>query len=476
MQTGRTKRLTFSIGLALAISMLLLALPRVKGGPASAVDPGPRGGPPGAGGPLKGLTTNQTDFFNAGLSQFVEIEAVPSPSPGDGGLGPRFNAESCGQCHAQPATGGTSPSVNPQATIAYDMGALNTLPYFISSVGPVREARFPFTLDANGHETNIPDGSVHDLFVITGRSDAPSGCSIAQPAFSQYEEQNDIAFRIPTPLFGAGLIEAIPNSAITAQISQNTSLKQQLNIMGYPNISGNDGTITRFGWKAQNKSLLMFAGEAYNVEIGVTNELMPNEREEDPRCATNPLPEDMTALDEAATGSNLLSDVNAFELYTKMLAPPAPSTANIKNCPGPPSVQPSCSASVANGQAQFNSVGCVLCHVTSFTTGPNNVAALSNKPVSLFSDLLLHHMGGLCDYVVQGAALGDTFRTAPLWGVGQRLFFLHDGRVADLMTAILDHNTPGNGCPASEAQKVTQNFQALSAANQQDILNFLRSL
>ncbi len=134
--------------------------------------------------------------------------------------------------------------------------------------------------------------------------------------------------------------------------------------------------------------------------------------------------------------------------------------------------------SIANGQKQFNNIGCVLCHTTSLQTGSNSVAALSDQTANLFSDLLLHHMGpGLADGIFQGAAAGDQFRTAPLWGLGQRLFFLHDGRTSDLVTVIQDHfSTANNQYPASEANAVINNFNALSQQNQQDLLNFLRSL
>jgi CxxC motif-containing protein (DUF1111 family) len=113
-----------------------------------------------------------------------------------------------------------------------------------------------------------------------------------------------------------------------------------------------------------------------------------------------------------------------------------------------------------------------LCHTPSLQTGTFPVAVLTNKPVNLYSDLLVHHMGvGLADDIVQGAAGPDEFRTAPLWGVGQRLFFLHDGRATDLLTAIQAHASSG-----SEANGSVAAFNRLKANERQDILNFLRSL
>jgi CxxC motif-containing protein (DUF1111 family) len=97
---------------------------------------------------------------------------------------------------------------------------------------------------------------------------------------------------------------------------------------------------------------------------------------------------------------------------------------------------------------------------------------LSNAPVNAFSDIEIHHMGtGLADNVSQGGAGGDQFRTAPLWGLGQRIFLLHDGRTTSLLRAINDHASNG-----SEANTVEQNFDNLSPSQQQDLLNFLRSL
>jgi CxxC motif-containing protein (DUF1111 family) len=409
-----------------------------------------------AGNFLPTITQTQLLFWLDGQADFVQPFTVST------GLGPRFNAESCGSCHAQPNAGGSSPSPNPEVAAATDQGATNTLPSFITLEGPVREARF------------ISDGQVHNLFTISGRADAP-GCEISQPDFATAVKNNNVVFRIPTPLFGAGLMEAIQDSTITANAAASAS--KSLGISGVPNLSANDGTITRFGWKAQNKSLLMFAGEASNVEMGVTNELFPTERDETPDCAFNPTPEDQTDLTTDATVTSVISQVENFEIFMRFTEPPTPSTQfSTPFCPGPGGS--SSLSSCANGQAKFISVGCANCHTPSMTTGNNAVAALSNVKANLFSDLLLHHMGsGLADSIVQGQAQGDQFRTAPLWGVGQRIFFLHDGRTSNLMQAIQDHfSKAGAVYPASEANGVINNFNALPAQSQQDVLNFLRSL
>ena len=247
-------------------------------------DPGIRSGPPGAGQPIAGLTAGELAFFTTNcVPTFTEVEAVAN------GLGPRFNLDSCAGCHAFPAVGGSSPPMNnPQVIRASLMAPGNTLPHFLEPNGPVREVRFK--MNANG----TPDGGVHDIFTIAGRSDKPAGCMISQPDFS---DTANIIFRIPTSLFGAGLIEAITDTTIRNNVASDPSgMKAALGIKGHVNTNGNDGTVTRFGWKAQNKSLMIFAGEAYNVEMGVTNENFPTEREENASCATNGTPESETGF------------------------------------------------------------------------------------------------------------------------------------------------------------------------------------
>src|SRR6202048_3446539 len=440
------------------------------------VDPGVRGGPAGAGTPLKNLKADETAFFQDGQSRFADIEVVTGGN--NNGLGPRFNSNQCLSCHLQPAAGGSSPARNPVIGIAPLNGAKNVVPWFITQNGPIREARFK--RNPNG----TSDGGVHDLFVITGRSDA-AACDIAQPNFlpagnplSAQGGNPNLIFRIPTPLFGAGLIEGIADSAILGNIQADASLKSGLGISGHPhahlsgnaNFSANDGTITRFGWKAQNKSLLIFAGEAYNVEMGITNQLFPQERDETPGCLFNATPEDTLNFTTTSTPTSnpntaVLSDIEAFADFMRMLAPPTPA-------PDTPST--------VNGRANFAKIGCVHCHTPSLTTGKmiasgsstNPSAALSNQTVNLLSDLLVHRMGrGLADGITQGGAGPDEFRTAPLWGVGQRVFFLHDGRTSNLVEAIDAHRSH-----ASEANKVIDGFNRLPARERQDVLNFLRSL
>src|SRR5438552_11516575 len=239
-------------------------------------------------------------------------------------------------------------------------------------------------------------------------------------------------------------------------MNANRFAKATRGISGHENRNGNDGSITRFGWKAQNKSLALFAAEAYNVEQGVTNEIFPNERDETPGCVFNGTPEDHSRFNMTDPEA-MVSDIMKLSSFMRFLAAPAPA-------PDTPSI--------ANGRALFNAVGCALCHTPSLRTGTSSSAALSHQSVNLYSDLLVHNMGkGLADDIVQGSAGPDEFRTAPLWGLGKRIFFLHDGRATDLRQAISAHSSSG-----SEANAVISIFDALLPQQKQDILNFLRSL
>ena len=431
--------------------------------PASrARDPGPRTTTGDAGGPLDGLDAKQMHAFNVGKADFEEAEEP------DEGLGPTFNLDSCGGCHSQPAIGGTSPKVNPQMAMA---NSANKLPLFITADGPAREARFVRNPDGS------PDGGVHGLFTVSGRVGA-EGCNILQPDFAAELRRNNVVFRIPTPVFGAGLIESIPDAEILKNQARQAAAKQALGIGGRPNVlltgnsisgqpnrNGNDGTIGRFGHKAQNKSLLIFSGEAYNVEMGITNLAFPTERDESEGCdlAASPNSEaDFSASGEHAAIDGL-SSIEKFTLFMRLLAPPKPSNQVAGATP----------ASIDNGSKLFADTGCALCHTPTLNTyARTSLPAMSGKAVNLYSDLLLHNMGaGLADGIQQGQAGGREWRTAPLWGLGQRLFFLHDGRADNLRSAIAAHSSSG-----SEANAVTRRFFALPDSQQQDMLNFLRSL
>jgi CxxC motif-containing protein (DUF1111 family) len=453
-----------------------------------AQDRGPRTGAAGAGAPAApngnsddttlqakmavacypGLSASALKLCEQAMIRFQEVDSVTGSLPGEDGigLGPAFNGNGCAFCHAQPAALGSSPAPsspqvpmsNPQVTLATHAGATNTVPSFITAAGPIREARF-----VTDPTTGNPDGGVHDLFTIAGRSDAP-GCKATQPPFAQQVSNGNVIFRIPTPLFGAGLIENIPEASLVANGTSSASTTLGINAMF--NRSGNDGTITRLGWKAQNKSLTIFAGEAYNVEQGISNAFFPNERDGGAGNLTgcmafNPTPEDNVNATASGSVSDVHSDVMNFEMAMALSAPPKTAVPS-----------GSTQAAVTQGQQVFINVGCANCHTPTFTTAESNFdPAMSNVTIHPYSDFALHTMGSLADGITQGNAAGNTFRTAPLWGLGQRMFFLHDGRTNDLVVAIQAHQSSGSG-----ASVTVSNLANQSQANQQALLDFLRSL
>jgi len=270
-----------------------------------------------------------------------------------------------------------------------------------------------------------------------------------------------------------------------ARHDATASARQDLGIVGVPNRSGNDGTITRFGWKAQNKSIMIFSGEAYNVEMGVTNDLFPQSTDETPECHQGVSePNDIFRSDSTDVRNqgffnpfHILPDWQMFAIFMRFLDAPQPATFT---------------PSATRGQQLFGTgpenpgIGCFACHTpTMITPDQSETAALQGLTVHPFSDLLIHHMGkGLADDITQGAATGDMFRSTPLWGVGQRRFFLHDGRTDDLMKAIEAHHSRGQECEdsrtpcygPSEANTTIERFRGLSPTDKQAILDFLRSL
>jgi hypothetical protein len=487
-------------------------------------DPGVRPGPAGAGAKLNLLTPIEQDMFKEGLQRAIQLEAVcdscsdltlgafiePTQAnfvtkTNSAGLGTRFNGDQCLSCHNQPALGGSGGFMvpNPQDPpaqrrrpenpmfdlIPHRKGATNRVPSFIQQFGPIREVRFVRKPD------DTPDGGVHQLFTVVGRSDIfPSGqpntCTAEVLPSTDFETQfqrDNVRFRIPLQLFGLGILDGIQDREILGRHDATAAIRKELGILGIPNRSGNDGTITRFGWKAQNKSITIFAGEAYNAEMGITTDLFPQAVDESPLCtADKSEPNDITRMDPDDSRNqgftnplHELPDWLMFGIFMRFLDAPKP---------GP------LSGSAQHGQQLFGAgpdhpgIGCVACHTaTMVTPSRSETTALENLTAHPYSDLLVHHMGkGLADDITQGAATGDMFRTTPLWGIGQRIFFLHDGRTDDLLKAIEAHHSPGDDCEKddthrpcygpSEANAVIQRFHELSAADKQAVLDFLRAL
>jgi hypothetical protein len=456
-------------------------------------DPGPRGGAPAAGKHVAGLDKNATAMFNEGRFRAREVKATCDgcanittgseiPPGGDpnfdanaSGAGARFDGISCNLgCHSQPDIGGTSPAVNPSFQAAHFRGAINTVPFFETIDGPTRDARFQFNPDGTR------DGTVHQKFTVKGRTDAPDCVSIAQPDFAG--NADNLAFRIPTALFGLGLIDSLQDSEILANHDATALERAQLGIGGVASRNGN-GSINRLGWKAQSKSISEFTSADENLELGTTTDLDPLPRtSEVDGCNLLPQPADLVHTG-AGTATDPTSDFDqptktvsvwqAIQMFVRLLDQPKQATLGV---------------SAQRGQQLFTDIGCADCHTPGMHTKAGELGSifpqLRDTNVALYSDLLVHDMGSrLADNVIQGSAGPDMFRTAPLWGLGQRLFFLHDGRSTTLDDAILQHYadpTAASGrnpaYPASEANQVILSYGALDAQGQQDILNFLRRL
>jgi len=541
----------------------------------------------GAGNVIGGGVAVPNGSGNLGATWFealtvFETVAVVGPEAQTGGatfpgLGPSFNAVSCFQCHSQPTVGGSSPNKltpgfphgNPQigdAPTTTQLQALTTAPAGFQpilatnsngeGIGPVREVRFPggFAGDPTNFIDPVQPGAVANLFVIQGRTDAPGACAIGQEPFQTAIQNRNAIFRIPIPVFGEGFIENTDDHELRRNAGAASTLASNLGISGIKfsvfNLSGNDQTISRFGWKAQNKSLLIFAGEASNVEMGVTNENFPNERTRgNGQCSPNFEPEDQTVappldnppsaplndtrtildifnnpnfLGAAGVVSDISTNIENFAIFMRLNGAPSQcnwnsgvDTNGFAKClaldasaqrgqkafgsldPRVPGSLTSTTADTNPATANIKTIGCVLCHSDFLTTTTSLAGTLNNANFHPFSDFALHTMDStLADGVTQGSAGPQQFRTAPLWGIGQRLFFMHDGRDSDLLSAIEDHCRPlpaGSTATVSEACAVINGpngFNGLPAqpvctisgttttcsASKEDVLHFLRSL
>lgn len=353
--------------------------------------------------PLPGLTGQPLTDFLTGLDEFEERETIAQ------GLGPVFNAKSCAECHAVPSPGGSE--LNLGVARETRIGGVDGDP--LAHVGgPLLQQRAITLPGCPLQGETVPPGT---------------------PVVSQ---------RLTTPLFGAGLIETIPEATILA----NTVNGGRPNRVVNPDLPpGAPLQLGRFGWKAQVATLHQFAGDAYLNEMGITNPSFPQEN----LPQGQPLP---PGCDTVADPEDDGEGVTAFTNFMTFLAP-APRRA--------------ITAQVQHGEDVFHQIGCASCHVPTMTTGPHAIPALSTQPVHLFSDLLLHTIG-TGDGIVQGAATGAEFRTAPLWGLARRTRFLHDGRAKTVQDAILRHS--------DEAQRALTGFVGLSRADHDALLAFLGSL
>ena len=364
------------------------------------------------GGPLAGLDAAQLARFTAGREDFIEEDTAEE------GLGPLFNEASCATCHNAPV-GGTT-------------GRAET------RFGRIANGRFDPLAERGG--SLVQDHAI-------GAVAAGAGTFTFVPE-SVPAEATVRATRITTPLFGLGLVDAV--SDITFLVLARLEAFYSPSTRGVPNLVTEIRTgatrVGRFGWKAQVPTLHQFAGDAYVNEMGITNPEFPDENCPQGDCAS-------LAFNPAPGLNNDGEGVEHFFDFMTLLGPP-----------------PRAGRSFATeaGALVFRRIGCANCHTPSLVTGYSPIPALSRKVFQPYSDFLLHDMGALGDGIVQGRAGGRQMRTAPLWGLGSRSLYLHDGRASSVDDAILGHS--GQGAPSRSR------FARLDPGSRAALLAFLRSL
>ena len=366
--------------------------------------------------PRSGLGSALPGLSNAHLADFLDgrLDFLAAETPA-GGLGPIFNRDSCAACHSAGGIGGA---------------------------GDITVTRFGRTVNGVFDPLESLGGPL-----LQERAIDPAAQEVIPP------EANTIAHRITTPLFGAGLIEAIPDSTIVL----GTLTRKPAGIRGRAAVvldpaSGTE-RIGRFGWKAQQATLLAFSGDAYLNEMGITNRLFPTENAPNGNASLLARFDAVSDIEDAVDPVDGTSDIDRTTAFMRFLAPPprGPSTSTTRA-----------------GERIFASLDCAACHTPVLQTGRNRIAALDQKPVALYSDLLLHDMGALGDGIPQAAAGAREMRTAPLWGLAARPAWLHDGRAKTIDDAIRAH--------AGEAQGSRDKYAQLRNEDRRLLLEFLRSL
>jgi CxxC motif-containing protein (DUF1111 family) len=364
----------------------------------------------GAPQPLDGLSSEELERFEAGGQQFARVHGVAD------GLGPLFNGRSCAECHASPGPGGSDSGVSRQVVLFGRLEADGRFDVLRAEGGPVRQQR-------------------------SIREELP-GCRVTGEKLPP--EANVKSHRQPAPLYGLGLIEAIPDDVILAQVKAGAAADPG-EVYGRVNMVG--GRVGRFGWKAQEATLERFIGQALAEELGRTNLLVT----EEPTAQAGPIPE---GCDVAADPEDDGWQLAALLDFVTLLAP-APRSFE--------------TGAAQRGAAVFQQVGCAACHTPSLPTGPSPIATLNEREAPLYSDLLIHDMGEyLADGTVQGQAGPTEWRTTPLWGLSRKTLYLHDGRTSDLKQVIDLHT--------GEARAARYRLRQRPKSDLEDLLAFLRTL
>jgi len=365
-----------------------------------------------SGGPLTGITPTEFSEFRLGLDDFTEVETAEE------GLGPAYNGTSCAVCHNVPTIGGG---------------------------GVILELRAGYRDSAGAHTGLNPAGDT----LIHLLSTPAHACQVQMP-----DDVTVIARRAPIPLFGAGLVEAIPDETLLAL--EDPVDRDRDGVSGRAaivvDIASGQRRVGRFGWKAQHATLLAFGADAYRNEMGITNDLFPQESAfgisvaQMRSCDPFPDPEDKRDPHTGRRG------IDNFESFMRFLAPVSRSHVD---------------DTTLAGERLFAAIGCAACHVRRLTTGPSAHPAFNRRSIDLFSDLLLHDVG-TGDDIQQAAAEPGEIRTPALWGLRFRRPFLHDGSAVTIADAVERH--------AGEADLARRGFQRLTPDDRMRLLAFLRSL
>jgi hypothetical protein len=412
-----------------------------------------------AGGLLAGITDHENEYFLAGKEDFEEADEVTE------GLGPTLNLDSCGGCHSQPAIGGTSPAINPQVAFATANGGRDLVPSFLSADGPVREVRFIRNPDGT------PDGGVHALFTITGR-DGAGACQISQPDFARELANRNVIFRIPTPTFGLGLVEQIPDSAILANMPPTARQDRP----GDPRPGEFHGRRpnhqrTDEPQRQRRHHHAVWLESAEQVAADLLGRGLQRRNGDQQRAVSERTRRDGELHVRQSPQQHYEyrggRDYRRAERHreVRVLHAPAGAAGAIARHARRSAVDRQRQERVQFGRVRL------LPHAELHDRQLGGRRLAQSAGAAVFGPAGARHGPGTPDGVSQGQAGPREFRTAPLWGLGQRIFFLHDGRTSDLAAAIRAHQSIG-----SEANGVIQNFLGLTENQKQDLYNFLRSL
>ncbi len=359
------------------------------------------------GDPLAGLSASHLGWFTDGRAVFDQVYGPAA------GLGPIFNAASCVACHSEPAPGGGSPT----SITRFGRVTTGVFDPLTAKGGPLLQA---YAIDPMCQESIPPEANV-------------------------------VAERITTPLFGAGLVEALLDEDIAGRADpdddNHDGISGRVNWIPYP------GRLRagRFGWKSQDATLLSFIADAMVSEMGVTNLIVPG----------GPWPNGDAALHAACEAIEGVADPE--DAGTEDAFPDLVHTTNFTRLLAPPE-QP---RPRGRGWSAFRRARCDRCHTPKLRTGPHTIPALAFQTIYPFSDFLVHDMGTLGDGIAQEQAGLTEMRTAPLWGMSGRSRYLHDGRATTILDAIVAHD--------GEAAGSRDRFLALSPKHQAALVSFVGS-